>query len=262
MASYFISDIHGALKELESIIKLTGFRNDGNDELYLLGDYGDWGTESIETFGYVMDLDSSQHVHCLMGNHDQMFLDAIRAGNGTAADPIDYNWYINNNGRKTWDSYSRLKERHKKAICDWLSGLQYSIEVELNGTYYIAAHAYPYFGNRGKLGLWYTKEDAIWKRIAWNQDPFSHYHGRRSYTALISGHTITAHYRRENGTFNENAENTIFFGPHFIDMDCGAKCFEYADRWPDEARRARLAALRLDDMQEFYLKKIPDEVSV
>ena len=33
MASYLISDIHGALREFEELLKVCGFRDNGADEL-------------------------------------------------------------------------------------------------------------------------------------------------------------------------------------------------------------------------------------
>ena len=244
------------------LLDLTGFNDDGRDELYLLGDYGDWGSSSIETFGFVMDMDRSSHVHCIMGNHDQMFLDQIIAGESD--DEQDMNWLYNNNGYITWRGYLGLKEKNKKALFDWLSGLKYSFDVEAGGRLYMAAHAYPYFGNRGSLFRHYSKDNAVWKRMSWNEDPFRYYHGRKQYEALICGHTITRHFLNKKwdaSAGNDEKENSIFVGPHFIDIDCGAKCFDYSGQLPKEARRARLAAIRLDDMKQFYLKKTSEEVS-
>ena len=241
------------------LLDLIGFHDDGSDELYLLGDYGDWGSSSIETFGFVMDMDKSSHVHCIIGNHDQMFLKQIIAGESEEA--LDMNWLYNNNGYITWRGYLGLKEKNKNALYDWLSGLKYSYDVESGGRLYMAAHAYPYFGNRGNLLLHYSKDDAVWKRMSWNEDPFRYYHGRKQYDALICGHTITRHLLRESGR-KDDKDNCIFFGPHFIDIDCGAKCFDYFEQLPEEARRARLAAFRLDDMKQFYLKKTSDDMFV
>ena len=78
VSTYVISDIHGALEAFILLLSEIGFDPESReDELYLLGDYADWGTHSIETIGYVMDLDANPNVHCLMGNHDLMFLQAI-----------------------------------------------------------------------------------------------------------------------------------------------------------------------------------------
>ena len=43
MATYAISDIHGAYDEFQRLLDKIRFQYDGSDSLYLLGDYGDWG---------------------------------------------------------------------------------------------------------------------------------------------------------------------------------------------------------------------------
>ena len=81
MAVYAVSDIHGALDEFERLLKKIGFQGSGPDTLYLLGDYGDWGAKSMETLRFVQELDDNyENVHCLLGNHEQMFLDTIASG--------------------------------------------------------------------------------------------------------------------------------------------------------------------------------------
>lgn len=61
-----ISDIHGALPQFQKLLKKIKFAPEKGDELYLLGDYIDWGTYPLETLLFVMHLDrSSDRVHCL-----------------------------------------------------------------------------------------------------------------------------------------------------------------------------------------------------
>ncbi len=247
MATYVISDLHGAYERFRKLLKKIKFKPEGDDELYLLGDYGDWGEKSIETFRYVMELDRSVRVHCLKGNHDLMFEEQLR-------DPKhpDANWYYANMGCKTWDAYLKLKKQEQEELAEWIRSLKYSMEFEIQGDLYMAAHAYPYFGNRGNLGYLYTTHDAVWMRLRWDSDPFYDYHGKKKYRGLICGHTITNRYYRESALKQAHDHNCIYRGPHFIGIDCGAKCIEYAHLWAKEAKDARLAALRLDDMKEFY----------
>ena len=249
MGTYVVSDIHGAYDRFEELLNMIKpDLESGSDELYLLGDYGDWGKKSIETIRYVMELDRSEHVHCIKGNHDLMFENQIRE-----PEYRDENWYFANMGMRTWDAYICLDEDEKHMIADWIKGLKYSIEFEVDGELYMAAHAYPYFGNRGNLGYFYTLQDAVWMRLSWDSDPFRDYHGKKKYRALICGHTITAAYYRGAGLKRPFEHNCIFKGPHFIGIDCGAKCIEYGNLWAKEARDARLAALRIEDMKEYYV---------
>ncbi len=80
MSTYVISDIHGALPQFQKLLKKIKFAPEKGDELYLLGDYIDWGAYPLETLLFVMHLDrSSDHVHCLRGNHEEMFRQSHRA---------------------------------------------------------------------------------------------------------------------------------------------------------------------------------------
>ena len=81
MATYAISDIHGAYDEFQRLLDKIRFQYDGSDSLYLLGDYGDWGEKSMETILAVKQMDEEyDFVHCLMGNHELMFLAAMEYG--------------------------------------------------------------------------------------------------------------------------------------------------------------------------------------
>ena len=53
MAVYCMSDIHGHLKPLQECLEKVQFRP-GKDELYLLGDYIDWGQDSIDVLQFLM----------------------------------------------------------------------------------------------------------------------------------------------------------------------------------------------------------------
>ena len=252
MSTYVISDIHGALDTFVLLLSEIGFDpSSDKDELYLLGDYGDWGTRSIETIGYVMDLDLSPHVHCLIGNHDLMFMQAIEEDKKMAFPSMI--WYETNRGFKTWDDYEKLSESNKKAIYDWLVSLAFSVDIKVRNRLYMAAHAYPYFGNRGNLGRIYTKNEAVWHRAKFDEDPFANYHGKKKYDALIIGHTPTSFFRYSRMKRIVDEPNTVFFGKKIIAIDCGAKVLEYPEIG-EEYNNARLAALRLEDEKCFYVR--------
>ena len=248
MSTYVISDIHGALEQFLLLLSSIGFDvSSGEDELYLLGDYADWGTRSIETIGYIMDLDESPRVHCLAGNHDIMFLHAIES------DYPDLIWYEANKGYKTWIDYERLADTNKKAIYQWLLSLAFSVDICVENRLYMAAHAYPYFGNRGNLGRIYTKNEAVWHRVQYDEDPFINYHGKKKYEGLIIGHTPTSYFHCKRNGRKDNKANEVFFGKKIIAIDCGAKVFEYPE-FESEYENARLAAIRLEDEKCFYVR--------
>lgn len=274
MATYAISDIHGALDEFEILLKRVGFRYDGSDELYLLGDYVDWGKKSMEALLYIMDLDRKYpFVHCIMGNHELMFLSTILSGYSGREEEEDEgirNWLHANKGEVTWKAYSELSGKKKKEIEEWLKNLRLSFDVEVNGKLYMLAHAYPYFYDEkyGRTEQLEKRADAVWRRLMLREDPFAGYSGSKRYDKLICGHTITDYYfgllrYEKNWPYkkpSETVRNRVFRGEKFIDIDCGAKCLDLQSNTHDfiqiAALRAQLACLRLEDEKASYVHRL------
>ncbi|MCI2049013.1 MAG: metallophosphoesterase [Lachnospiraceae bacterium] len=269
MAVYCISDLHGALEEFEKLLGKTGFRFDGSDTLWLLGDYCDWGAEPLNTLCRVMEMDRRYpFVHCLLGNHEQMFLDTTDLA---LTDPEEnhaaLNWLWNNRGVVTWTEFLKLSDDRRSEIVEWMRGLPYSGQVTVNGVSYLLGHAYPYFedtpGRREEKSRRQT--DALWRRLMIREDPFGFYEGSRHYDMFLCGHTITEYYYNKlqyekHWPYRKpdpSVRNRIFHAEKFIDLDCGAKCFGCEeDALPvlrRGAERAQLSALRLDDGHEFYV---------
>ncbi len=264
MATYVISDIHGNLRALQALLVDIDFKYDGSDKLCLLGDYVDWGPDSIATVEFVMNLSELPFVKCIMGNHDLMFLDEIereRHHNSTG----DPNWMFNNRGMDTWVQYLDLPAERQDKMYKWLSKLPYGIQIRVNKKWYLLCHAGPYLPQKKKevdeSVLSHDKLYAVWHRIQdENEKPldglyarYPHFRGKqRDFEAFICGHTINSFYRKPA----PDEPLSIFKGPNFINIDCGAKCMslvpglEYMP--PSVINASRLAALRLDDMAEFY----------
>ena len=270
MSTYVISDIHGALPQFQKLLKKIRFAPDKGDELYLLGDYVDWGDYPLETLLFVMHLDrSSEHVHCLRGNHEEMFLSMMEIGcRGGNDNPIAQNWLINNRGAGTWAEFSRLDRLKQLEIRRWISELPYSFDVKDGEKHYMLAHAYPYFPETDYSPLLKRlhRKDAVWRRLMLREDPFAEYRGDKKYHCLICGHTITNYYfdlmkAEKNWPMRKpraTKRNRIFYGEKFVDLDCGAKLLSCGeDESPGirkAAERAQLACLRLEDAQEFYVR--------
>ena len=273
MATYVISDIHGALDEFRTLLKKISFQYDGTDELYLLGDYCDWGLKSLETLLYVKELDETYpFVHTLMGNHELMFLTTILSGYKDGDEDVNAkNWLYANKGLATWKAYLQLPEEDKGALAIWMHGLPLSATVKVEGRTYLLSHAYPYFYDQienEEEGL-QKRVDALWRRLMLHEDPFADYHGEENYTTFICGHTITDYYyglvRFERDwpywKPTDYMRNHIFRGERFIDIDCGAKCMDYdydsRELIQMAALRAQLAALSLEDEKEYYVHRPP-----
>lgn len=262
MATYCISDIHGNIKALCALLKKIDFHYDGTDQLYLLGDYVDWGPNSIETLMFCMRLSAHPFVKCLMGNHDLMFYRQIVNSERGTKKNNDLNWLYNNRGFATWEQYLELSEEDQIAIEEWLGNLEYSAEVCINNKWYLLGHAGPFIPERDldEKELERKQFEAVWYRIKGpNSDPLKQLKNfndilwePRSYSKFICGHSITYHYRR----YENNDPYEVFFGRYFIDLDCGAKCLGLdlrQDSIPDETMmQCRLAVLCLDNMEVNY----------
>lgn len=70
-----VSDIHGELDKFLQLLKLAEYDSD-KDQLILLGDYIDRGTQNIDTLATVMYLQSEGAI-VLKGNHDSLCQDTI-----------------------------------------------------------------------------------------------------------------------------------------------------------------------------------------
>lgn len=271
MATYAISDIHGAYDEFQRLLDKIRFQYDGSDTLYLLGDFGDWGEKSMETIQLVRQMDEEyDFVHCIMGNHELMFLAAIEYGiQGDFVNDSAENWLVANHGLVTWNAYTRLPQKEQDRTRQWLAQLPFSMDAVIDGRRIMLAHAYPYF-----YDMDYTPEqrqrhkmDAVWRRLLVREDPFAAYRGSKQYAMLICGHTITDYYfqeiRLEENLSVVNAlppgRNRIFRGQRFIDIDCGAKCFDMVESGDTVERnagmRAQLAAYCLDRDEEIYVAR-------
>lgn len=246
MASYVISDIHGRLKEFKQMLKQMKL-DTNNDKLYMLGDYVDWGPNSIEVIQLCMELSSRGQVECLIGNHDKMMLDCIKNVHGNNVD--DYlrlgdnhsiSIWLNNGGYDTLQSYcNNLTDTERDDIINWISSLKYTVpDLTVGDNTFYLCHASP------KLkGMSY--DDVIWNRI----NPNNKYFRERIKntfidTTVICGHTIVSHF----GSMDNNGKCIIYKNSisNIICIDCGAKVIGLDNC-------GRLAGLRLDDMKEFYV---------
>ncbi len=271
MATYAISDIHGAYEEFQRLLDKIHFHYDGSDSLYLLGDYGDWGTQSIETILAVKRMDEEyDFVHCLMGNHELMFLAAIEYGiTENQISSSARNWLEANHGWITWEGYCSLPSQEQEELHSWLKGLPFSVDAWVNGRLFMLAHAYPFFEDmvEEEKARQRHKMDAVWRRLLPRENPFAEYTGEKSYSLLICGHTITDYYyqktNRQAGRDLMSAlptgHNHIYRSERFVDIDCGAKCMELTGEEGSIRRsaadRAQLAAYCLETDEEFYVSR-------
>ena len=158
MSRFVISDIHGCLHTFENLLDRLQFSS--SDELYLLGDYVHRGPNSLGVVEYIMELQEHYTVVALMGNHEQMEIDAIAhekltgVSNGIT--------YLNFNAQQQ----------------EWLFNLPLYHEVDN----FILVHAGLKFEKKDPFS---DKEEMIWIRDWYNEVDYE-WLGER---IIIHGHT-------------------------------------------------------------------------
>ncbi len=128
---FIIGDVHGCLDMLKRLIDNIEW-NPSNDRLIFIGDYIDRGEDAKGVVDFVLKLkEDSPLVQCLIGNHEQMFLDYLSG--------VDSQSSILNGGLSTLRSYKEVRLRDDDPLIpsthlDFFSSLLSMIELE---QYYI-----------------------------------------------------------------------------------------------------------------------------
>lgn len=220
--NYVIADIHGQYAMLLDMLEQIDLGP--SDQLYVLGDLTDRGPDSLAVVRYIM---SQSNVQVIRGNHDQMLL------NYFADKPGAEERWMRNGGQVTLDALLSIPSEERNAILDWLASLPLYLLLDK----YILVHAglrmRPHESVTDLLNQ-QELDDLIWIR-----DDF-YLRAAVDQHVVIFGHTRTP---RLYG----NEICSIWHDPVHHDkigIDCGAHAAE---------RGGRLACLRLDDMQEFYV---------
>lgn len=105
---YAIGDIHGCLAKLTQLMNRIGIDAD-KDMIVFIGDYIDRGPDARGVVDFILDLKKTvRNTVCLMGNHEQMFLNYYLEGK-------DASLYLDNGGVSTLTSYGfSLDKKGKK----------------------------------------------------------------------------------------------------------------------------------------------------
>ena len=73
MRTLVIGDIHGGLRALHQIMERAQVTT--KDTLIFLGDYVDGWSQSPQVLDYLMELKTTHHCICILGNHDKLLLE-------------------------------------------------------------------------------------------------------------------------------------------------------------------------------------------
>ena len=222
---YVMSDIHGDRDKFEKIMKKIELKPD--DKLYVLGDIIDRGKDGI---GILLELKKMDNAIVLLGNHEWMFLNAIKP----TANMNDIKLWYRNYGNVTHDAYLNLPSETQKQIHEFILHMPLTAEVTVNDNNYLLVHGAP---PELQYKLYATcipeKEFSTWTRLSANDI-------MPKGKTVIFGHTPTDEYQ-------SCIPLSIWYGADKIGIDCGCG-------HPHPA--CRLSCLRLDDMIEFYSNEI------
>lgn len=221
MSKYVMSDIHGCYDKFIAMLDKIEFK--GTDELYIPGDIFDRGPEPLKILDFIV---SHKNIHLIKGNHEKMFEEYFEEGNA-------YLWY-SNGGQTTHVQITRGDYTQEEAIYKYIKKLPIVMVVDK----FILVHA----------GLTFTKgyedmdidtfiasqdeDTCLWDRSNVYEDL-----GYKDYK-IICGHTpVQSILKRDDEVKILHRENNIY-------IDCGCVF---------ESSNGKLACLRLDDMEEFYV---------
>lgn len=290
MSTYAISDVHGCFAQLQDLLDKVSPTEE--DQVYLLGDLLDRGPQSVEALLWATT-EAPTNFHFLLGNHEDMAGCVIgrdpvdiqlRDGWGRQ-DPWEYN-----GGWQTADELMELTDPdwRRDVLDPWLRGLSPFAAITVNELDIMLVHAgfdptqwdadAPFWCDhlndpfahtqRTDVGHGFgtqLEQDMIWAREGWydyeSDVPMTTVFGHtptlylvrqaeqeRLWIRHIEGEDASADGRWWSSIPTERGYiwRNDAFGNARIDIDCGC------------AYGGRLAALRLDDMEEFYVDGLAD----
>lgn len=237
---YCISDIHGCYKEFMTLLKQIDFQPE--DTLYIIGDAIDRGEDSIKCLQFIMN---TPNIKMLMGNHELFMRDTLLYSSEDRRTETDEIWRDYNGGEITYKQFTALPGSEQKEILNFVSALPFYTLVAVRNKKYLLIHA----GLDCRHRLPREKLSTTLKRqlqkdpseMVWIRKEFINNKALPSYT-IVFGHTPT---RRLHGY----GKDEIWYDKLHKDkicIDCG--CYG----------GGRLAALRLDDGEAFYVPKSRD----
>jgi serine/threonine protein phosphatase 1 len=217
-----IGDVHGHYDALIALLDKVALNYD--DQVYFLGDLIDRGPKSAQ----VVDFVYQHNYRCLLGNHEQMLLDAI--GDGQISSNYLQAW-LYSGGYTTLVSYdNHIPQEH----IDWLKTLP--LYFDLGDVWLVHAGVHP------KIPL----DDQSSEQFCWVRDEF-HSISEPYFTdkLIITGHTITF-------TFPGVQPGQLVAGAGWLDIDTGA--YHQNSGW--------LTALDLTDKTVYQIHVKTSEVRV
>jgi serine/threonine protein phosphatase 1 len=118
------------------LLKKINLQSD--DTLYILGDAIDRGPESIKCLQHIM---GAPNMKMLMGNHEQMMLDALTSEDYGFKQEMLGLWRHYNGGYTTYMQFDALHQGVQRKVVDFIRTLPYYYEVKIGSKKYLLVHA-------------------------------------------------------------------------------------------------------------------------
>jgi serine/threonine protein phosphatase 1 len=188
-----IGDVHG---HYDGMITLLDHLNPGTeDEVYFLGDLIDRGPKSAQ----VVDFVKNSPYHCLMGNHEQLMLNALPK---EGQNPSAWQAWLYSGGHTTITSYQQTQMMPWEHL-DWMRSLP--AYLDLGDLWLVHAGIAPNIPLTEQ-----TPAEFCWIRKEFHNIPRPYFSDK----LIIIGHTITF-------TFNGIEPGTLVQGQGWLGIDTG-----------------------------------------
>lgn len=255
MGTYVVGDIHGCFTEwlyLKSMIEA-----EDTDAIFIfVGDIVDRGTEVIDMIRWAMNnITPNGKYQMVIGNHELEKIawieDYLKAKDIADQDNKDFTlqdmYYDRYNFLESLRS-ANIDDKELIKIYRFLKKLPYTKDITVNNQRFIIVHAnLPYSAVNKENNTIKNKLDSSCKEfIVWDRTVGEF--NKIPNTILIHGHTPTLFMEAfEIYDYCPEEEGKIYKVYNTINVDCGIAYKKYNDK-------AQLAAIRLDDFKEFYVK--------
>jgi len=189
---FVIGDVHGYY---EALLNLLDFISPNQlDEVYFLGDLIDRGPDSAQVVQLVIDNNYS----CLLGNHEQMLIEAV--GTGEIISNLLQGW-VYAGGYTTLLSYKHNIPQHH---IDWMNNLP--LYLDLGDVCLVHAGFDPLLSLEKQ-----TREECCWIREPFHRMSQPYFSDK----LIITGHTITF-------TFPKVEPGLLVAGSGWLGIETGA----------------------------------------
>lgn len=244
ISTFVIGDVHGCYTDLKKMLDLIKFSD--NDELVMIGDYIDRGSENYEMLKWCENVDDN--VLLIRGNHEEEFITNVRilSSISDSHSLLEICTILHNNS-KYFDIYGTIRQLiydydiTLDELIKWANifdDMPYFFTKKINGKKFIMVHAGYKTGNKNNEDLQnfylYSREEAYKE-------------GGLSNSVLVAGHTPTI----IPGEFVYNDGNVFKYRNEqinctYYNIDCGCV-------FRKKESHAKLACIRLDDEKIFYI---------